>query len=69
MKRNKRKYERRLTLKSRLLSWVLAVLFGKTNLEEMFFVLSAYSEGIKNLKEFDYQKYLELKRKIEVVTK
>ena len=65
----KEKFERKLALKSRLFSWVLLLIFRKTNLELMVFMLDTYSGEIKKDKAFNYSHYLELKRRIEVVPK
>lgn len=65
----KKKYERKLALKSRLFSWLLLLLFRKSNLELMVFMLDTYSDEIKKDKAFNYSHYLELKKRIEVVPK
>lgn len=63
------KFERKLAVKSKLFSWALQILFRKSSLEVMAFMLDTYSDGIKNIKEFNYQQYSELKKRIEVVPK
>lgn len=61
--------QKKLERKSKLFSRFLSLLFKRTRTELIVFMLDAYSNGLRDSKNFDNTYYSELKRKIKVVPK
>lgn len=65
----KKNLQKKLEKKSKLLSRFLPLLFRRTRIELIVFMLDAYSNILRDSKNFDNTYYSELKRKIKVVPK